>query len=116
MKSTMRLNAAACASDQIPLSQSVMGASGETPLASTQTNPAPPTAREPRCTKCQSFGMPLSEEYWHIGETQTRFRNVTERRVSGVKSFDMGREHSELAGMKRHQGLALLLSAIRRLV
>jgi hypothetical protein len=25
-------------------------------------------------------------EYWHIGETQTRFLNVTERSVSGSKS------------------------------
>ena len=41
---------------------------------------------EPRCTRCQSVGRPSSEEYWHMGETQTRLRNVVPRRVRGSKS------------------------------
>jgi hypothetical protein len=41
------------------------------------TSPAPPTAREPRCTKCKSFGNPLSDEYWHMGETAMRVRRTT---------------------------------------
>jgi hypothetical protein len=80
MKSTIGRNAFACASDQMPLSHAVIRPWGETPLASTITSPAPPTARLPRCTKCQSFGMPSSLEYWHIGETKMRFGKVTERR------------------------------------
>ena len=50
-----------------------------------KTSDAPPTARLARCTSCQLFGIPSSEEYWHIGETTIRFRNVTERCVNGVK-------------------------------
>src|SRR5260221_6115830 len=89
MNASMGLNPRAWACAQIPESQSVIRASGDTPLASTMTRPARPAARLPRCTKCQSFGMPRSEEYWHIGETHIRLPNVTERRVRGVKSWDM---------------------------
>ena len=35
-----------------------MRASGETPVASTTMSPIPLAAREPRCTKCQEFGIP----------------------------------------------------------
>ena len=59
------------------------------PLASTHTSDAPPTARLPRCTRCQSFGMPSSLEYWHMGETKTRLWNETERSAKGEKSCDM---------------------------
>ena len=52
-------------------------------IASTITSPAPPTARLPRWTKCQSVGMPSCAEYWHIGETKIRFRKVVPRSVSG---------------------------------
>ena len=89
MKSTIGFHARACSDDQMPASHGVMRPSGDTPDASTHTMPAPPMARLPRCTWCHSFGMPLSEEYWHIGETKTRLGNVTERSVSGVNSFDM---------------------------
>ena len=44
-------------------------------MASTITRAEPPTARLPRCTKCQWFGSPSSLEYWHIGETKMRFLN-----------------------------------------
>ena len=46
-----------------------------------------PTAREPKCTKCQSVGTPSSEEYWHIGETKTRFLNSVSRILNGEKSL-----------------------------
>jgi hypothetical protein len=91
MKSAARFHATAWAADQMPASHGVMRASGLTALASTHTSDAPPTARLPRCTKCHSLGMPSSLEYWHMGETKTRFRKVTERSVSGAKSCeDMG--------------------------
>ena len=34
-----------------------------TAVASTITSPAPPTAREPRWTRCQSVGRPSTDEY-----------------------------------------------------
>ena len=51
------------------------------------TNPAPPTAREPRWTMCQSVGSPSLAEYWHIGDTNTRLRILRSRRVIGEKSW-----------------------------
>ena len=59
--------------------------SAETAVASAMTNPAPPAARAPRWTKCQSVATPSSEEYMHIGETPTRFRKVIDLIVSGSK-------------------------------
>src|ERR1043166_6835600 len=89
MKLTIGAKASACSCDQIPLSQSVMRASGETPLASTSTRPAPPTARLPRCTVCHMFGRPRSDEYWHIGETKIRLRQGTERKGIGSNRCGM---------------------------
>ena len=60
-----------------------MRPSGRTAVASVITSAAPPTAREPRWTRCQSLASPSSEEYWHIGETKMRFGKVTPRSVSG---------------------------------
>jgi len=80
----MRRNAATCSSDQIPESSGLMRPSGATALASTITAPAPPVARAPRWTRCQSFGTPSIDEYWHMGETQARLRNSTSRKVMGV--------------------------------
>ncbi len=37
----------------------------------------------PQMRKCQSLATPSVAEYWHIGETPMRLRNVTERTVSG---------------------------------
>ena len=39
-----------------------------------KTSPAPPTARLPRWTRCQSSANPSTEEYWHMGETTIRLR------------------------------------------
>src|SRR5882672_9090443 len=63
-----------------------MRPSGSTAAASVNISPAPPVAILPRCTKCQSFAMPSRAEYWHIGETTTRFFRVMPRRVSGENS------------------------------
>src|SRR3954453_7469689 len=86
MKRTIGANAFACASDHRPLSHAVMRPTGETPLASMITSPAPPTARLPRWTRCQSFAKPSTLEYWHIGETTMRLRRVRPRRGRGSKS------------------------------
>jgi hypothetical protein len=58
---------------------SQMRPAGDTALASTITAPAPPTARLPRCTKCQSVARPSTHEYWHIGDITIRLRSVTPR-------------------------------------
>src|SRR5437764_1993014 len=52
--------------------------------ASVMTSPAPPTARLPKCTRCQSLAKPSSLEYSHMGETAIRFESVTPRIVRGV--------------------------------
>ena len=56
--STMRCHASRCASFQIPVQPGEMRPSGDTQVISVKTSPAPPVAREPRCTRCQSPGMP----------------------------------------------------------
>src|SRR4029079_10130087 len=112
MNSATRLHAAACAFDQMPASHGVMRPSGVTPLASTHTMPAPPTARLPRCTKCQSFGMPSSDEYWHIGETMTRLGRTTERSCRGEKRADKARaESGEEGNSKAGVGNAIAQAA-----
>src|SRR6266404_6025614 len=60
---------------------------GVTAVASTNTTPAPPAARLPKCTACQSLGWPSLEEYWHIGETQMRFASSTPRSLIDSKRF-----------------------------
>src|ERR1035437_727788 len=69
----------------MPASPGVMRPSGETAVASAMIRPAPPMAREPRCTRCQSPAIPSSEEYWHIGDTPMRLRSVTDLIVSESK-------------------------------
>ena len=56
MKRTMRASPATCASSQMPRSCGLMRPSAVTAVASVNTSAAPPTARLPRWTKCQSFG------------------------------------------------------------
>ena len=86
MKSVIRRYPAACSSFQIPASCREILPSGVTAVASVSTNPAPPRATPPRCTRCQSVGCPSTDEYWHIGATQTRLEKVMPRTVSGEKS------------------------------
>ena len=51
-----------------------------------QSRTCPPRAFA-RWTKCQSLAKPSSLEYWHMGETTTRFGSLRLRRVSSSKSF-----------------------------
>src|SRR5712691_3136442 len=71
----------------MPRSPGVMRPCAVTAVASVITSPAPPTARDPRCTRCQSWANPSSLEYSHMGETAMRLRRVTPRIVSGEKRF-----------------------------
>src|SRR3954465_8567009 len=90
MKRLIRAIGSTCLSAQIPASPGVIRPSAETEVASAITSPAPPAARAPRCTRCQSFATPSSEEYWHIGETPVRWRNVTHLMESGSNRCDIG--------------------------
>jgi glycine dehydrogenase subunit 1 len=56
--------------------EGVMRPSAETAVASANTSPTPPAARDPRLTRCQSFGTPSTAEYWHIGDRTMRFLSV----------------------------------------
>ncbi len=66
-----------------------MRPSAVTAIASVNTSPAPPTARDPRWTTCQSFANPSSEEYSHIGDTTMRLRRVTSRSVKAENRADI---------------------------
>ena len=79
----------ACASDHRPRSIGLMRPSCDTAHASVITQPAPPTARLPRWTRCHDPGLPSGVEYMHIGDTTTRLRKVTERRLKGEKRCDI---------------------------
>src|SRR5438477_2923806 len=79
----IRASGSAWASLHKPMSSGEMRPRGSTAVASTNTAPAPPTARDPRWTRCQSVARPPGELYWHMGETPMRLRKVTSRRRSG---------------------------------
>src|SRR5580704_4743247 len=79
MNRVMRASISMCSSFQIPRSWGLMRASGNTAVASVKTREAPPTARLPRCTRCQSVAKPSVLEYWHIGETIIRLGSRTSR-------------------------------------
>src|SRR3954471_17528522 len=64
-----------------------MRPSAVTAVASVITSAAPPTARLPRCTRCQSLAKPSSLEYSHMGETAMRLGRVMPRIVSGENRF-----------------------------
>src|ERR1017187_9441003 len=80
-KRLMRATGSTCLSAQMPASPGVIRPAGETALASATTKPAPPTARDPRCTRCQSVAAPSTEEYSHMGDTPMRLRNVIDLMV-----------------------------------
>ena len=67
----------------VPVQPGVMRPGGDTQVISVKTSPAPPVAREPRCTRCQSSGTPSRAQYCAIGDTTTRFTNCRSRRRNG---------------------------------
>src|SRR6476619_2380321 len=56
---------------------------GLTLVISHITRPAAPSDMLPSHIRCQSLAEPLSELYWHIGDTTTRFGSVRPRMVIG---------------------------------
>src|SRR5207253_2690642 len=84
MKSTMRFQAATCSGLYMPVQPGLIRPSRLTSVISVITSPAPPIARLPRWTRCQSFGVPSSAEYWHMGEQTTRLASTSSRSRKGV--------------------------------
>ena len=82
-KSCTRLSASSLSSDHMPAHRGEMRPCGLTLVISHITSPAQPSEKLPRCIRCQSFAEPLSELYWHIGETTTRLGSVKPRIVIG---------------------------------
>src|SRR2546425_9619446 len=80
----MRFQAVTCSGLYMPVHHGLIRPCRLPSVTSAITSPAPPTARLPRLTRCQSFGVPSSAEYWHIGETTTRLGSTSSRRRSGV--------------------------------
>ncbi len=87
---------------------------GQAAVASTMTSPAPPAARLPRCTRCQSLAKPSSAEYWHIGETAMRLRKVTPRRFSGVRRSTSGTPKSCRVSARPEMAAYLATGAVTR--
>src|SRR5215467_14534393 len=81
----MRLSAASFSSEYMPAHFGEMRPCGLTLVISHITKPAAPSDILPRCIRCQSLAEPLSELYWHIGDTTTRLGSVSPRRVIGEK-------------------------------
>src|SRR6185503_9961877 len=74
----------------MPRSCGLMRPSAVTAVASVITSAAPPIAREPRWTRCQSLANPSWLEYWHIGETTMRWGSVRPREVNVSKRLGIG--------------------------
>src|ERR1700742_4871534 len=66
-----------------PRQPGVMRPMASTWVASRQNIAAPDSARLLMCEKCQSFALPPSAEYWHIGATMIRLGNARSRRRMG---------------------------------
>ena len=60
-----------------------------TAVASIMTSPAPDMACVMVFCRCQSVGIPPIAEYWHIGETATRFGAIRGPSATVVKSADI---------------------------
>jgi hypothetical protein len=89
MKEVILFRNSMCSSFQMPRSQGDILPFAVTAIASVNTSAAPPIARVPKCTRCQSFAQPSSEEYWHIGDVTILFLNSMPFIRSGSNNFAM---------------------------
>ena len=98
-KSTIRRQASTCWLFHNPVSCGLIRPSGVTAVDSVMISPNPPTARDPRCTRCQSVGTPScsSTLYWHMGESQMRLHRVSPRRAIGSNNDVMTIKTSRVA-------------------
>src|SRR6202142_237666 len=91
-KSCTRLSAFSLSSDHMPAHFGDIRPCGLTSVISVITSPAQPSEKLPRCIRCQSLAEPLSELYWHIGDTTTRLGSVSPRSVIGEnRTLDINR-------------------------
>src|SRR6185295_1077039 len=72
-----------------------------------QKIPAPDSASELMCVKCQSLASPSTEEYWHIGATMMRLDRFRSR------SF-IGENRSLIWGIRTGREKMLATSVARR--
>src|SRR5215468_6639829 len=103
MKEKALCSGSICASFQRPRSAGLMRPSAVTAVASATTAAARPTARLPKCTKCQSWAKPSWQEYWHIGETRMRWASSTLRKRSGSNKWDIRKIEILIAPAKREE-------------
>src|SRR5271169_3322755 len=82
-KSCTRLSAFSLSSDHMPAHLGLIRPCGLMSVISHITSPPQPSDILPRCIRCQLFAEPLSELYWHIGDTTTRLGSVRPRSVIG---------------------------------
>src|ERR1700722_2990470 len=82
-------SAASVASLYRPRQPGVMRPIASTWVASMQNIEAPDSASELMWVKCQSLASPLTDEYWHIGDTTMRFDSVRSRNLRGENSVLM---------------------------
>src|SRR3954447_17598089 len=75
-------------------------------VASMQNIAAPDRLRLLMWVKCQSVGTPSSAEYWHIGDTTTRFFKVRPRSL-------IGENRALMRGEFRKGGRAMQGSVVR---
>src|SRR3954464_8600852 len=69
-------------------------------VASMQNIAAPDRLRLLMWVKCQSVGTPSSAEYWHIGDTTTRFFKFRPRSLIGEnRALMRGSSPAERAGV-----------------
>src|SRR6188508_2760316 len=73
-----------------------------------QNIPAPDSASELICVKCQSLASPSTDEYWHIGATMMRLESVRPRSL-------IGENRSLMRGCPDREGKMLATSVARRL-
>ena len=62
-----------------------MRPSAVTEVASMKLSPGPREMMPPRWAWCQGVNAPSCAEYWHSGDSHTRFWKVTSRIFSGRK-------------------------------
>src|SRR5579872_807769 len=76
-------SAASVASFHRPRQPGVIRPMASTWVASMQNIAAPDNESVLMWVKCQSFALPFSAEYWHIGATMMRLGSVSSRRRIG---------------------------------
>ena len=78
-----------------------MRPAASTPVASTNSRPAPDIDSDPRWIMCQSFMVPSVAEYWHMGATTRRLGSSRLPMRVGEKSIDMGNGLQEGRGWEK---------------